>query len=50
MSSEPGRTRGEANREGHDTKDRESFPMGLIDSTVGENSQREESRPLAPVQ
>jgi len=48
--SELGRTRDEASREDQDTEHRQSFPIGSIDSTVGESSQSKDSWPLAPVQ
>ena len=50
MDKEPGRTRDVASRENQDVEERQSFPTGSIDSTVGENSQNRESRTLAPVQ
>jgi len=43
VSSEPCRARDDVSREGHDMEDRQSFPMGSIDSMVGEGSQRGES-------
>ena len=49
VDMEPG-IRDEASREIQDMKAYQSFPMGLVDSAVGESSQNRESRPLAPVQ
>ena len=50
MDKEPGGTRDEASRDNQDVKERQSFPMGSVDSMVGESSQSRESRTLAPVQ
>jgi len=50
MDNEPGITHDKVSREDQDMEDRQSFPTGSIDSTVGESSQRKESRPLVPVQ
>jgi len=50
MDREPGRARNDASRKDQNTEDRRPFPMGSIDSTVGESSQNKESWPLAPVQ
>jgi len=48
--SEPGigRTLVEASKEDQGMGDRQSFPIGLIDSMVVEISRSRESRPLAP--
>jgi len=48
MDSGPGITRDEASRENQDMEERQSFPMGLIESTVGENSQSRELLPWRP--
>jgi len=45
MDMEPDRTRDEASREDQDREDYELFPMDLIKSAVGENSQSRDSRP-----
>jgi len=50
MDSELGRTHDKASRADQDTKDRQSFPMGSVDSAVGESSQSKESRPLSSVE
>jgi len=50
MSSESGRTHNEVSREHKNMEDRQSFPIGSIDSTVGDSSQRGESRPRAAEQ
>jgi len=50
IDMEPNRTRDEASRENRDMEPRQSFPMGSVDSTVGENSQSRELRSIAPVQ
>jgi len=46
----PGKTHNEASREIQDIEAHQSFPMGSVDITVGQNSQSRESQPLAPVQ
>jgi len=50
IDNEPGRTRNETSRKDQDKKDRQSFPMGSIDSRAGESSQSKDSRLLAPIQ
>jgi len=50
VDMKPGRTGNEVSRQIQDTEARQLFPMGSVDSTVGENSQSRESRHLAPVQ
>ena len=49
-SSGPGRTHDEGRTENQDMKECQSFPMGSIDSTVGESSHSREPRPMEPFQ
>jgi len=44
VDKEPGRTRDEASCEDQDIEARQSFPMGSIDSTMGESSPSRGSR------
>ena len=50
VDCEQGRTCDEASRKNQDMEKRQSFPMGSIDSAVGESIQNRQSQPLAPVQ
>ena len=50
IDMEPGRTHDRASKKNQDMESRQSFPMGSVDSAVGENSQSRKTWPLALVQ